>query len=121
MLVKICGSNRKRQRNWKIRYDIIGRLSLARILKHSTFFWNLTTLVIFKDNEVLILCMLIQSNSCEFYVDFWIAIFQYEAQQSQLKTASDQLKRYLNVIHGQSATPKTANDVIKHLTEEIQV
>lgn len=42
-------------------------------------------------------------------------------QQAQLKTASEQLKRYLNVMHGQSATPKTAADVIKHLEEEIQV
>ncbi|CAG4909233.1 unnamed protein product [Colias eurytheme] len=46
---------------------------------------------------------------------------QYETQQTQLKTASDQLKRYLNVIHGQSAAPRTANDVIKHLQEEIQL
>ncbi|XP_045519239.1 intraflagellar transport protein 81 homolog [Pieris brassicae] len=46
---------------------------------------------------------------------------QYETQQTQLKTASDQLKRYLNVIHGQSAIPKTATDVIKHLQEEIQL
>ncbi|RVE54877.1 hypothetical protein evm_000644 [Chilo suppressalis] len=46
---------------------------------------------------------------------------QYEAQQTQLKIASDQLKRYLSVIHGQTATPKTANDVIKHLKEEIQL
>ncbi|XP_026329078.1 intraflagellar transport protein 81 homolog [Hyposmocoma kahamanoa] len=46
---------------------------------------------------------------------------QYETQQSQLKIASDQLKRYLNVIHGQSATPKSVNDVIKHLQEEIQL
>ncbi|KAI8435128.1 hypothetical protein MSG28_003505 [Choristoneura fumiferana] len=46
---------------------------------------------------------------------------QYETQQYQLKTASDQLKRYLNVIHGQSATPKTVGDVIKHLHEEIQL
>ncbi|KAG6449606.1 hypothetical protein O3G_MSEX006109 [Manduca sexta] len=45
---------------------------------------------------------------------------QYDTQQSQLKLASDQLKRYLNVIHGQSAAPKTVNDVIKHLQEEIQ-
>lgn len=42
-------------------------------------------------------------------------------QQSQLKLSSDQLKRYLNVIHGQSATPKSVNDVIKRLQEEIQV
>ncbi|XP_034840670.1 intraflagellar transport protein 81 homolog [Maniola hyperantus] len=46
---------------------------------------------------------------------------QYNMQQSQLKTASEQLKRYLNVIHGQSATPKTVSDVIKHLQEEIQL
>ncbi|XP_075970080.1 intraflagellar transport protein 81 homolog [Anticarsia gemmatalis] len=46
---------------------------------------------------------------------------QYDAQQSQLKMASDQLKRYLNVIHGQSATPKTVNDVMKRLQEEIQL
>ncbi|KAJ2952838.1 hypothetical protein O0L34_g7204 [Tuta absoluta] len=46
---------------------------------------------------------------------------QFETQQSQLKTSSDQLKRYLNVIHGQSATPKSASDVIKHLQEEIQL
>ncbi|XP_052750612.1 intraflagellar transport protein 81 homolog isoform X2 [Galleria mellonella] len=46
---------------------------------------------------------------------------QYETQQSQLKLASDQLKRYLNVIHGQSATPKSANEAIKHLQEEIQL
>ncbi|XP_022119928.2 intraflagellar transport protein 81 homolog [Pieris rapae] len=46
---------------------------------------------------------------------------QYESQQTQLKIASDQLKRYLNVIHGQSAIPKTATDVIKHLQEEIQL
>ncbi|XP_030024296.1 intraflagellar transport protein 81 homolog [Manduca sexta] len=46
---------------------------------------------------------------------------QYDTQQSQLKLASDQLKRYLNVIHGQSAAPKTVNDVIKHLQEEIQL
>ncbi|VVC94390.1 unnamed protein product [Leptidea sinapis] len=46
---------------------------------------------------------------------------QYNTQQNQLKTASEQLKRYLNVIHGQSAAPKTANDVIKHLQEEIQL
>ncbi|XP_049867064.1 intraflagellar transport protein 81 homolog [Pectinophora gossypiella] len=46
---------------------------------------------------------------------------QYETQQSQLKTASDQLKRYLNVIHGQSAAPKSVNEVIKHLQEEIQL
>ncbi|KOB78735.1 Intraflagellar transport protein 81-like protein [Operophtera brumata] len=46
---------------------------------------------------------------------------QYETQQSQLKLASDQLKRYLNVIHGQSAVPKSTNDVIKHLQEEIQL
>lgn len=48
-------------------------------------------------------------------------LFQYETQQSQLKIASDQLKRYLNVIHGQSAAPKTVNDVLKHLKEEVQV
>ncbi|XP_047021351.1 intraflagellar transport protein 81 homolog [Helicoverpa zea] len=46
---------------------------------------------------------------------------QYDAQQSQLKMASDQLKRYLNVIHGQSATPKTVNDVMKRLQEEVQL
>nr|XP_026495218.1 intraflagellar transport protein 81 homolog [Vanessa tameamea] len=46
---------------------------------------------------------------------------QYDMQQLQLKTASEQLKRYLNVIHGQSATPKSASDVIKHLQEEIQL
>ncbi|XP_053625736.1 intraflagellar transport protein 81 homolog [Plodia interpunctella] len=46
---------------------------------------------------------------------------QYDAQQSQLKMASEQLKRYLNVMHGQSATPKTVNEVIKHLQEEIQL
>ncbi|XP_013146107.1 PREDICTED: intraflagellar transport protein 81 homolog [Papilio polytes] len=46
---------------------------------------------------------------------------QYEMQQSQLKLSSDQLKRYLNVIHGQSATPKSVNDVIKRLQEEIQL
>ncbi|XP_032514188.2 intraflagellar transport protein 81 homolog [Danaus plexippus] len=46
---------------------------------------------------------------------------QYNMQQAQLKTASEQLKRYLNVMHGQSATPKTAADVIKHLEEEIQL
>ncbi|XP_059054242.1 intraflagellar transport protein 81 homolog [Achroia grisella] len=46
---------------------------------------------------------------------------QYEIQQSQLKLASDQLKRYLNVIHGQSATPKSAHEAIKHLQEEIQL
>ncbi|XP_061728538.1 intraflagellar transport protein 81 homolog [Cydia pomonella] len=46
---------------------------------------------------------------------------QYETQQAQLKAASDQLKRYLNVIHGQSAAPKTVNDVIKRLNEEIQL
>ncbi|KAL4702532.1 hypothetical protein ACJJTC_001417 [Scirpophaga incertulas] len=46
---------------------------------------------------------------------------QYETQQSQLKIATDQLKRYLSVIHGQSAAPKTATDVIKHLKEEIQL
>ncbi|XP_047510339.1 intraflagellar transport protein 81 homolog [Pieris napi] len=46
---------------------------------------------------------------------------QYETQQTQLKTASDQLTRYLNVMHGQSAIPKTATDVIKHLQEEIQL
>ncbi|CAK1552135.1 unnamed protein product [Leptosia nina] len=45
---------------------------------------------------------------------------QFDRQQTQLKTASDQLKRYLNVIHGQSANPKTASDVIKHLQEEMQ-
>ncbi|KAJ0180445.1 hypothetical protein K1T71_003849 [Dendrolimus kikuchii] len=46
---------------------------------------------------------------------------QYDTQQSQLKLASDQLKRYLNIIHGQSAVPKTATDVLKHLQEEIQL
>lgn len=46
---------------------------------------------------------------------------QYDTQQTQLKLASDQLKRYLNLIHGQSAVPKTAADVIKHLQEEIQL
>ncbi|CAB3242055.1 unnamed protein product [Arctia plantaginis] len=46
---------------------------------------------------------------------------QYDAQQSQLKIASDQLKRYLNVIHGQSASPQTVNDVMKRLQEEIQL
>ncbi|KAF9409806.1 hypothetical protein HW555_010929 [Spodoptera exigua] len=46
---------------------------------------------------------------------------QYDAQQSQLKMASDQLKRYLNVIHGQSSTPKTVNDVMKRLQEEVQL
>ncbi|CAH2086587.1 unnamed protein product [Euphydryas editha] len=46
---------------------------------------------------------------------------QYDMQQLQLKTASEQLKRYLSVIHGQSATPKSASDVIKHLQEEIQL
>lgn len=39
----------------------------------------------------------------------------------QLKTATDQLKRYLNVMHGQSASPKSVNEIIKHLQEEIQV
>lgn len=52
---------------------------------------------------------------------FLYVFFQYDAQQSQLKMASDQLKRYLNVIHGQSATPKTVNDVMKRLQEEVQV
>ncbi|CAH0604608.1 unnamed protein product [Chrysodeixis includens] len=46
---------------------------------------------------------------------------QYDTQQSQLKMASDQLKRYLNVIHGQSATPKTVTDVMKRLQEEVQL
>ncbi|KAJ8722796.1 hypothetical protein PYW07_003976 [Mythimna separata] len=46
---------------------------------------------------------------------------QFDTQQSQLKLASDQLKRYLNVIHGQSATPKTVNDVMKRLQEEVQL
>ncbi|XP_013186423.2 intraflagellar transport protein 81 homolog [Amyelois transitella] len=46
---------------------------------------------------------------------------QYDTQQSQLKMASEQLKRYLNVMHGQSATPKTASEVLKHLQEEIQL
>ncbi|XP_072944094.1 intraflagellar transport protein 81 homolog isoform X2 [Epargyreus clarus] len=46
---------------------------------------------------------------------------QYDLQQSQVKLATDQLKRYLNMIHGQSATPKSVNEVIKHLQEEIQL
>ncbi|GBP21971.1 Intraflagellar transport protein 81 homolog [Eumeta japonica] len=47
--------------------------------------------------------------------------YQYETQQAQLKTATEQLKRYLNVLHGQSAAPKSAADVIRHLQDEIQV
>lgn len=50
-----------------------------------------------------------------------VSTLKYETQQSQLKLSSDQLKRYLNVIHGQSAAPKNVKDVIKHLQEEIQV
>ncbi|XP_012552969.2 intraflagellar transport protein 81 homolog isoform X1 [Bombyx mori] len=46
---------------------------------------------------------------------------QFDTQQSQLNLASDQLKRYLNVIHGQSAATKTPTDIIKHLQEEIQL
>ncbi|CAK1582035.1 unnamed protein product [Parnassius mnemosyne] len=46
---------------------------------------------------------------------------QFETQQSQLKAASDQLKRYLNIIHGQSATPKSVKEVLKRLQEEIQL
>ncbi|XP_048479613.1 intraflagellar transport protein 81 homolog [Plutella xylostella] len=46
---------------------------------------------------------------------------QYETQQSQLKAASDQLKRHLNVVHGQSAAPRSVSDVIKHLQEEVQL
>ncbi|CAG5012645.1 unnamed protein product [Parnassius apollo] len=46
---------------------------------------------------------------------------QFETQQLQLKAASDQLKRYLNIIHGQSATPKSVNEVLKRLQEEIQL
>lgn len=42
-------------------------------------------------------------------------------QQSQLKAAADQLKRLLNIIHGQSAIPKSVNEVFKRLQEEIQV
>ncbi|XP_068629995.1 intraflagellar transport protein 81 homolog [Battus philenor] len=46
---------------------------------------------------------------------------QFEMQQSQLKMASDQLKRYLNIIHGQSTSPKSVNEVIKRLQEEMQL
>lgn len=48
---------------------------------------------------------------------FW----KFEMQQSQLKAAADQLKRLLNIIHGQSAIPKSVNEVFKRLQEEIQV